>query len=165
MVEWLDTPLGQHQAVLPSLYVLSQTLLLFIYINQDRLYNFLIKQRSTFFSCIILQFHSLIKALNYTVQWVAIWTLLDQYTTNDCLIMLLISIIAILAIIVLTGHPCDLVVAPFVISYDAVEYNVRIGTPFVTEKVISLFQLFSLHNFDSILDESMCFPCIKLLFL
>jgi hypothetical protein len=64
------------------------------------------------------------------------WTLLDRYTTDNYLIMLYISIIAILVIILVTGHPCDLICAPFIISYDSVEYNVRIGTPFVTEKVI-----------------------------
>jgi hypothetical protein len=137
MVEWLDSSLGQHLTLLLSLYFLSQLLLLFIYINQDRLYDFLVRQESKFFASIILQLHSLITATNYVVQWVTIWTLLDRYTSNDCLIMLLISIIAILSIIVLTGHPCDLVCAPFVISYDSVEYNVRIGTSFITEKVNS----------------------------
>ncbi|UJR25485.1 hypothetical protein I4U23_006831 [Adineta vaga] len=58
------------------------------------------------------------------------WTLWDYYTSDDWLIMLLISIAAVLTIIVLVGHPCDLVCAPFAISYDSIEYNVRIGTPF-----------------------------------
>jgi hypothetical protein len=138
MVEWLDTPLGQHPALLPSLYLLSQLLFLFIYINQDRLYDFLVKQELKYFSLIILQLHSFITALNYIVQWVTMWTLWDRYTSDDWFIMLLVSIIAILSIIVLTGHPCDLVCAPFVISYDSIEYNIRIGTPLVTEKVIYL---------------------------
>jgi len=138
MVEWLDTPLGQQQTLLPSLYLLSQLIFLFIYINQDRLYDFLVKQELKYFSFIILQLHSFITALNYIVQWVTMWVLWDRYTTDDWFIMLLVSAIAILSIIVLTGHPCDLVCAPFVISYDSIEYNVRIGTPLVTEKVIYL---------------------------
>ena len=65
------------------------------------------------------------------------WTLWDYYTSDDWLIMLLISIAAVLTIIVLVGHPCDLVCAPFAISYDSIEYNVRIGTPFAIGQVIN----------------------------
>jgi hypothetical protein len=142
MVGWLDTPLSQRRATLLSMYVLSQFLFLFIYLHQDRLYFLLVKQESKFYSFIILQFHSLFTAFNYIIQWVTMWTLWDWYTSDDWLIMLLISIIAILTVIILTGHPCDLVCAPFVISYDSTEYNVRIGTPFVTEKVIYLLDSF-----------------------
>jgi hypothetical protein len=136
MIEWLDTPSGQRSAILPSLYFLSQFIFLIIYINQDRLYDFLAKQKIKFFVIIILQFHSFITALNYIIQWVTMWTLWDRYTSDDWLLMLIISITAILAIIALTGHPCDLVCVPFILSYDSIEYNIRIGTPFVTEKVI-----------------------------
>lgn len=142
MIEWFDTPAGQHPAMLPSLYIVSQLLFLFIYISQDFLYNFLVKQELKFLASIILQIHSFITAANYIVQWTSMWTIWDRYTSDDWFIMLLISTVAILGIIVLTGHPCDLVCAPFVISYDSVEYNVRIGTPFVTEKVIYLFVFF-----------------------
>jgi len=136
LVEWLDSPFGQHPAILPLLYLLSQLLLLFIYINQDHLYQFLVKQKSKFFVFVILQCHCLITALSYVVQWTALWTLWDYYTSDNWFVMLLVSVIAILAIIVLTGHPCDLVCAPFVISYDSIEYNIRIGTPFIKQEVI-----------------------------
>ncbi|CAF4432737.1 unnamed protein product, partial [Adineta steineri] len=48
--------------------------------------------------------------------------------------MLIISIAAVLATITVTGHLCDLVCSPFIISYDSIEYNIRIETPFITEK-------------------------------
>jgi hypothetical protein len=63
------------------------------------------------------------------------WTLWDLYTSDDWLRMLIISIAAILATITLTGHLGDLVCAPFIISYDSIQYNVRIETSFLTEKV------------------------------
>ena len=137
VAEWLNSPLGQRLALLLPMYVVPQLLLLFIYVNQDRLYDFLRKQQSKYVTRIILQLHSLFTAVNYVVQWVALWTLLDRYTSDDSLVMVLTSIIAILSIIVLTGHCCDLVCSPFLLSYDSIEYNVRIGTAFITEKVIN----------------------------
>lgn len=135
MVECLNSPLGQHQTTLPLLYLLSQLILLIIYLNQDYLYNFLVKRESKFFSIIILQFHSFITASTYVIQWVSMWTLWDLYTSDNWLLMLIISIAAILATITLTGHSGDLVCAPFIISYDSIQYNVRIETSFLTEKV------------------------------
>ena len=137
MLEWFNTPLGQHRATLPSLYLISQIIFLIIYIIQDHIYNFLVKQELKIFVKIILQLHSLITASNYIIQWISMWTLWDLYTSDNWLVMLIISIAAIFALIALTGHSCDLVCAPFIISYDSIEYNIRIGTPFQTEKVIS----------------------------
>ncbi|CAF4756800.1 unnamed protein product, partial [Rotaria magnacalcarata] len=57
------------------------------------------------------------------------WTIWDRYTPADWLLMLIISIAALLTVIGLMGHPCDLVCAPFILSYDSVEYNIRIGSP------------------------------------
>ena len=34
MITWIDGPFGQHQAVLPLLYIVCQLIFLFIYINQ-----------------------------------------------------------------------------------------------------------------------------------
>lgn len=133
--EWLNTPLGQRLVLLFPLYILSQLFLLIIYLYQDRLYHFLHRQKLPIFSRIILQFHSLFTGVSYTIQWVTMWTLWDRYTSMDTYIMILISIIAIFAIIVVTGHLSDLVCSPFVISYDSIEYNIRIGIGFVTEKV------------------------------
>jgi hypothetical protein len=140
MLEWLNTDLGQHQATLPSLYLISQIIFLIIYLNQNRIYNFLVKQELKIFVTLILQFHSLITATNYIIQWISMWTLWDYYTSDNWFVMFIISIAAIFALMALTGHPCDLVCAPFVISYDSIEYNIRIGTPFITEKVVFRFR-------------------------
>ncbi|CAF0761211.1 unnamed protein product [Adineta ricciae] len=130
IIDWLDTSVGQHRVTVPLLYVFSQLILLAIYTTQDHLYGFLAGLKNDFLRVVLLQFHCLISALSYIIQWVSMWTLWDYYTSDEWLPMLLISFAAILAIIILVGHPCDLVCAPFVISYDSVEYNIRIGTPF-----------------------------------
>ncbi|UJR23408.1 hypothetical protein I4U23_026415 [Adineta vaga] len=135
MVEWLLTPTGKHWIVLPLLYVLAQCIFLAVYLSQDRLYDFLHKQKSKLFIAIILQLHTLMTSSTYIIQWVSMWTLWDRYTSGDWLLMLIVSIAAILAVIITMGHPCDLVCAPFILSYDSIEYNIRIGTPFQTEKI------------------------------
>ncbi|CAF1473868.1 unnamed protein product [Adineta ricciae] len=135
MVEWLQTSTGKHWSVLPLLYCLAQLIFLFIYMDQDRLYDFVHRQNSSFFVRIILQLHNLLMASNYIVQWVSMWTIWDRYTSNEWVLMLIVSIAAILAVITIMGHPCDLVCAPFILSYDSIEYNIRIGTPFLTEKI------------------------------
>ena len=63
------------------------------------------------------------------------WTLWDYYSTSDSTTMLFISIIAVLLVLLIAGHLSDLVCAPFIISYDSIEYNIRIATSFTTEKV------------------------------
>ena len=134
--ELLNNPLGQQLTLLLPLYFLSQLLLLSIYAYQDRLYHFLRRQKSTIFASVILQSHSLFTGVSYTIQWVTMWTFWDRYTSTDAQIMMLESAIAILSIIVITGHLSDLVCSPFVISFDAIKYNVRIGVAFATEKVM-----------------------------
>ena len=135
MIQWFTSPSGQHPAIVPVSYIFSQLLFLFIYLNQDRLYRSLARQKSGFCRAITLQCHSFVTAFGYVIQWASMWTLWDLYTTDDWLIMLLISIAAALALIALTGHSFDLVCAPFIMSYDSIEYNIRIGTSLVTEKV------------------------------
>lgn len=138
LVEGLDTSLGQHVASAPILYLIAQLILLINYLSQDWLYAFLTNLTSAVVRHALLQLHCFISAVSYIVQWVAMWTIWDYYTSDDWLIMLFISLVAILAVLVLVGHPCDLVGAPFVISYDSVEYNVRIDTPFRFGKVMYL---------------------------
>ena len=135
MIQWFTSPSGQHLAIVPASYIISQLLFLFIYLNQDRLYRYLARQKSGFCRTIVLQCHSFVTAVGYVIQWASMWTLWDLYTTDDWLIMLLISIAALLALIALTGHSFDLVCAPFIMSYDSIEYNIHIGTPLITEKV------------------------------
>ena len=136
LYKWLDTPIGKHWAVLLMVYFLGQLILLVIYLYQDYLYDYLYKQKIKLFISIILQFHILITSLAYIIQWVTIWTMWDRYTPDDWLSMLLVSITAVVAVIALMGHPCDLVYAPFILSYDSIEYNIRIECPFSTKNVI-----------------------------
>ena len=138
MAEWLNKPDAKHWIVLPMLYILAQLIFLFIYLNQEYLYDYLHKRKRNLFIAFILQMHTLITASTYIIQWVSMWTIWDRYTSADWLLMLIVSITALLAVIALMGHPCDLVCAPFILSYDSIEYNIRIGSPFITDKVNSL---------------------------
>lgn len=135
--ELLNTELGLQLTLLLPLYFLSQLFLLSIYAYQDHLCDFLRRQKSNIFASVILQSHSLFTGVSYTIQWVTMWTFWDRYTSTDTQIMMLASAIAILAIIVITGHLSDLVCSPFVISFDAIEYNIRIGLAFTTGQVMN----------------------------
>jgi hypothetical protein len=136
MWEFLNnTSTGKHWASLPLLYALAQSILLFIYLNQNNLYDYLYKHKDRWGTSIVLQMHSLVTSSTYIVQWISMWTIWDRYTSQDWLLMLIVSIAALLGVIALMGHPCDLVCAPFILSYDSIEYNIRIGSPFLTEKV------------------------------
>ncbi|CAF1213918.1 unnamed protein product [Adineta steineri] len=143
MVELIGPPppgkhratLPQHWTTLPILYIMAQVIFLLIYLNQDRLYDYLHKRKNKLFICIILQCHNFLTSSTYILQWVSMWTIWDLYTSADWLLMLIVSVAAILAVIAIMGHPCDLVCAPFILSYDSIEYNIRIGSPFVTEKI------------------------------
>lgn len=135
-IEWLDSPSGQHPAALPSLYGFAQLVLLLIYLNQDRFYDFLQRHEKNFwFVTIFLQFHSFLTGIIYIIQWVSLWTIFDVYTTDDWLLLIILSVAATLALIVLTGNPCDAVCVPFVTSYDSIEFNIRIGTSLIITKV------------------------------
>ena len=139
MDEWLNSPIAEGWFIPTLLYFLAQVILLCLYMNQEYLYDYLHKQSRCCVVKIILQCHILLTTSTYILQWVTMWKILDRYTSQDWLLMLMISITALLGIAALLGHPCDLVCAPFILSYDSVEYNIRIGSPFVTEKVIVLF--------------------------
>lgn len=132
--EWLKI-FESHWMVLVMLYILGQLILLFIYLNQDYLYDYLHNEKNYFYVAIILQFHTFITASTYIIQWVSMWTIGDKFTSEHWVLPLTISIAALLAVIALMGHPCDLVCAPFILSYDSIEYNIRIGSPFLTDKV------------------------------
>lgn len=131
----LNTSTGKHWATLPALYALAQFTLLHIYLNQNHLYDYLYKHRDHWGTSIVLQMHLFLTSTIYIVQWISMWTIWDRYTSQDWLLMLIVSIAAVLAVIAVMGHPCDLVCAPFILSYDSIEYNIRIGSPFLTEKV------------------------------
>ena len=148
MDRWLNTSIAEHWSVLVLLYILAQCILLCIYLNQDHLYDYLHKQKFSLWIVIVLQSHTFITASTYILQWVSMWTIWDRYTSQDWILMLIVSIAALLAVIVLMGHPCDLVCAPFILSYDSIEYNVRIGSPFVVEKVIIYFRKNQIFYFN-----------------
>lgn len=140
VIEWINNYTVHHALMLPGLYMLSQVILLIIYLNQNRLYNFLVKREFNGAVLLVLQSHSLLTACTYIIQWVSMWSIWDLYTSEDWSMMFISSIAAILGLIALAGHPCDLVCAPFIVSFDSVEYNIRIGTPFATNKVCSLLR-------------------------
>lgn len=135
MDKWLNTSFGQRWFILFLFYCLAQAILFITYLNQDNLYEYLQKQKSTIFVTLILQAHTLLVASTYILQWVSMWTIWDRYTSQDWLLMIIVSVAAILGIIILMGHPCDLVCAPFIISFDSIDYNIRIGSPFLTDNV------------------------------
>lgn len=141
MVVWLETPTGHHWATLTIIYFSAQTIFLFIYLNQDNLYDYLHKQKRVLFVSIILQCHNFITSSTYILQWVSMWTIWDRYTPDDWMLMLIVSIVALLTVIAIMGHPCDLVCAPFILSYDSIEFNIRIGSPLLTENVIDFTYL------------------------
>lgn len=136
MVEWLQTPIGEHWIVLFILYFAAQCIFFWIYLNQDHLYDYLHSKNIESCTHLVLQLHTFITASTYIIQWVSMWTIWDRYTSDDWLLMLIVSIAALLTVIALMGHPCDLVCAPFIVSYDSIEYNIRIGSPFLIENVI-----------------------------
>ncbi|CAF3013186.1 unnamed protein product [Rotaria socialis] len=147
MVVWLETPTNQHWIVLVMLYFLAQFIFLFIYLNQDHLYDYLHKKKLNIFISLVVQCHNFIVSSTYIIQWVSMWTVWDRYTPADWLLMLTISIAALLTVIGLMGHPCDLVCAPFILSYDSVEYNIRIGSPFLTKNISECFAHFLNYMF------------------
>lgn len=136
-IEWLKI-FDSHWLVLIMLYILAQLILLFIYLNQEHLYDYLHQQKVNFYVALILQIHTLMTSLTYIIQWVSMWSIGDKFTSESWSFLLVISIAALLAVIALMGHPCDLICAPFILSYDSIEYNIRIGSPFLTEKVKNL---------------------------
>lgn len=132
---YLTTDTGKHPAVLPTLYGISQLILFFMYISQNRLYNHLVQQKRYYIRFLLLECYIFIISIIYVIQWTSMWTIWDFYTSDDWLILFLLTIIGVLALIVISGHPCDLVCAPVVMSYDSIEYNVRIDHSFVADEV------------------------------
>jgi hypothetical protein len=137
ILEWVNRFPEQQREILSGLHILSQTIFLCMYINQNRLYDYVVHKKSHYIIGFIRQSYVFILAFNGILQWTTMWTIWDFYTYNDWLLMLLSSIIAILAMVVLTGNPGDLVCAPFILSYDSIEYNIRIDTSLVVDKVNS----------------------------
>jgi hypothetical protein len=135
MDKWLNTSHGEHWTIVVLIYILAQCIFLCIYLNQDHFYDYVRQQKYPFLVRFILQTYTLIISSSYILQWVSMWTICDRYTSQDWRLMLMMSLVSVLVMICLMGHSCDLVCAPFILSYDSIEYNIRIGSPFLTDKV------------------------------
>lgn len=149
-------------------YLIVQIILLILYIIQDKLYEFLKKQNSIF-GIIVTNFHSLLLASLYIVQWDMIWTILDQYTPVDWSFMMLFSLTSFFVLITITGTLSDFVCSPFVISYDSIEYCIQFECPLLIKNVkqwkinllnyilyeiiISIITIIGWHGFYTILDQ------------
>ena len=165
-VECLSTPVGQHPAALLVLYLISQLIFLFIYLNNNHVYKFLAKQKRPYISYVLLQLYTFVNGVNYVVQWTTIWMILDTYTGEDWVIMLISSVAAIFILIAMMGHPCDLVCGPFVMSYDSIEYNVRISMVFNTDHVVLNFtSIYLIHSQYLFLDQRFCCKIYQLYFV
>ncbi|CAF4883435.1 unnamed protein product [Rotaria sp. Silwood1] len=115
-------------------YTIAQICLLMFYLAQDFLFNFL-NGRHWFLRNILLKLHILGLASIYIIQWVILWTFWDQYTPHECYFELTLSFSSIFALIVFTGHLSDLICAPFLMSYDSIEYCLQFGCPLLTRQM------------------------------
>ncbi|CAF0761712.1 unnamed protein product [Adineta steineri] len=79
--------------------------------------------------------NSQIKASIYIIQWEMIWTMWDQYTSDEWDFELLLSLTFLFVLIIFTGHLSDLVCAPFLISYDSIEYCLLSSCPLLTRQM------------------------------
>ncbi|CAF4095323.1 unnamed protein product [Adineta steineri] len=115
-------------------YVIAQGFLLCFYLGQDFFYNFL-KRQTYIIQIILLKCHIFVLALIYIIQWEMIWTIWDQYTSDEWDFELLLSLTFLFVLIVFTGHLSDLVCAPFLSSYDSIEYCLQSSCPLLTRQM------------------------------
>lgn len=115
-------------------YIIAQIFLLCFYLSQDLFYNFL-KKQNNLIGIILLKCHIFLLAWIYIVQWVMIWTIWDQYTPHEWHFELLLSLAFLFVLIIFNGHLSDLICAPFIVSYDSIEYCLQIDCPLQTQQV------------------------------
>jgi len=120
-------------------YLIVEVFLLILYLGQDIFYNFL-KRQHFIVEVILVKCHILILASIYIVQWEMIWTILDQYTSDEWTFELLLSLASLFVLIIVTGDVADLVCSPFLVCYDSIEYCVRFECPLLTQQVSIFFQ-------------------------
>ena len=123
-------------------YLVVQILLLIFYLSQDFFYDFL-KRQNQIITIVLLKIHIFLLATIYIIQWETLWIVWDQYIPRDWYFELVLSLTSLFALIVFIGHLSDLVCAPFLVSYDSIEYCLHFGCPLLTRQV-SLFICF--HN-------------------
>ena len=122
--------------VFPTL--ICQIMLLFFYLFQNSVYNFL-KKRNLFVRTILLKCHILILASVYLIQWKMYWTIYDLYLPSSLDSQIVVSITSLFGLIVFNEHLADLVCSPFLFSYDSIEYSIHFGCPLLTKEVFSFF--------------------------
>jgi len=128
-----DTPTYTWQSLVYP-YLIVQILLLFYYLCQNIIYNFLNNQ-NWIIKSLLLKFHIFILATIYIIQWQMLWTIWDEFITHEWYSELTLSLTALFAVIVFNGHLSDLVCSPFLFSYDLIEYCIHFGCPLLTRKV------------------------------
>jgi hypothetical protein len=121
-------------------YVIVQVFLLCFYLGQDIFSNFL-KRQNNFIEIILLKCHIFLLASIYIIQWVMIWTICDQYTPHEWYFELLLSLTFLFVLFIFAGHLSDLICAPFIISYDCIEYCLQINCPLLTREVSLIFNI------------------------
>ena len=125
-------PYSWESLVIP--YLIVQLILLFYYLFQQIIYEFLSKQHWLFCG-ILLKIHIFILATGYIFQREMIWTIWAQFTPHEWYFELTVSIASIFALIVCIGHISDLVCPPFLYSYDSIEYCTHFGCPLLTKNM------------------------------
>jgi hypothetical protein len=121
-------------------YFIVKILLLIFYFGQDFFYNFL-KRKNHIARNFLLKCHIFLLTSIYIVQWEMLWVVWDQYTPRDWYFELVISLTSLFSLIVLIGHLSDLVCAPFLVSYDSIEYCIHFGCPLLIRQVSFFFIL------------------------
>lgn len=131
-------------------YFIVQILLLVFYLGQDVFYEFLKRQKSIL-RYLLLKCHIFLLISVYIVQWEVLWTMWDQYMPRDWYFELALSLTSLFSLIVFIGHLSDLVCAPFLASYDSIEYCLHFGCPLLTRQV---------RRLDSIVKDDPTMPSI-----
>jgi hypothetical protein len=130
-------------------YLIVQIILLLFYLCQNLIYNFL-KTRSWIIENLLLKFHIFILSTCYIIQWKLIWTIWDEFISHEWYFELTLSLTALFAFMVFNGHLSDLVCAPFLFSYDSIEYSIQFGCSLLTKDVSLCTNIF-------LPDQSICF--------
>ena len=124
-------------------YLIVQFLLLVYYLWQDSIYTFL-EKRMWIIRNGLLQFHIIVLATIYILQWKILWSVWDQSTLHGWQFEITFSVASLFATIAFTGHLSDLVCSPFLLSYDSIDYCVHFGCSLLTRGV----SLFSFLGYD-----------------
>jgi hypothetical protein len=141
-----DNAVSYEWKLLVFPYLITQCILLLYYLCQNNIYNYL-KQRHWVVENLLLKLHIFILATLYIIQWQILWTIWDYFIPHEWYFELTLSLTSLFAFIVFNGHLSDLVCAPFLFSYDSIEYSIHFGCPLLTREVsLIYFILFNNNN-------------------